>query len=817
MFNNSKNTNIMKKILLVLAAAAALLTVSCQKGLVEGGSSPDGTAKVSVDLSFPTIQTRAYSDGTTATQLQYAVYEKANGVLTQIGALTHSIAGGNAETINISKKVDFQLVTGRTYTFVFWAAAPSEVGVWTNPYKVSFNPDGAIMTADYTGAVANDERYDAFFASVEKQITGDVQMSVELTRPFAQINIGTSDFEAAQGLKAAPNVSSMTILGAYTSLNLITGAASGKTVENGIKFANGPIAGTGAVKAETFPVNGYDYLAMAYVLADNEKEVVEVQFGYKGDDVVETTRTVGSVPIQRNHRTNMFGQVLTSNASLNIIIVPEYEEPDHNYDQLLFAAAVGGTAVLEDDVTMNLEDIIFVKDAVIKLNGKSIIFEGDPTPVDASKIQRSQLVVRKDAHLTIEGPGTIETTGYGNSPIYVDGGSVTIKGGTFNAQAHPEAILIGSNGGTVTIEGGTFWCYYGGVNNEFALNCNDDAFKSGKAEFIVKGGTFYGFDPANSYADKKDDKNANWVAPGYKSVLVAENQTYEGDKSTGTKYTRNVYMVVPDNAVEIAAPASGETSRAISKAIADFKNSTETELTVLLSQPGEYSLKPTSNSQQLDWPSDKKLTFIGTGKDVVLTDGDWVSAAAGYEVEIRDLTLKVFENGSNHTSLGFPGAAKVTMTNVDVYGELDIKSGEVTITNCNFYYAGGATNTKPRWGIYFNGPATATIVGCTFDNSCKENPAVETQGVCVTGGWNDASATEVGDIEIRDCEFKVSRGAPQKALVHITSDFAKSCGTVTIANTTFEGYKKLWEEVDNDTSNKPTQKYKVCVDGVKVQ
>ena len=89
--------------------------------------------------------------------------------------------------------------------------------------------------------------------------------------------------------------------------------------------------------------------------------------------------------------------------------------------------------------------------------------------------------------------------------------------------------------------------------------------------------------------------------------------------------------------------------------------------------------------------------------------------------------------------------------------------------------------------------------------------------MCVTGGWNETSATAVGDIEIRDCEFKVSGGKPQKALVHITSDFAKSCGTVTIANTTFEGYEKLWEEVDNDTANNPTQKYKVFVDGEKVQ
>ena len=763
-----------------MLAAAALLSVSCQKAFNEGGVSPDGTATVSVSLSFPTIQTRAYSDGTTATKLQYAVYEGGSGsTLKKIAAYTKT-----DETINISKKVDFQLVTGRTYTFVFWAGAPSEENGWESPYAVNFEDGGATMEADYTSAVANDERYDAFFASVEKTITGDVQMSVELTRPFAQINVGTSDYDIAEAQNAAPDLSQVVVNSAYTKLNLVTGEA---TESASVTFGFNTIA-----TEEMFPIKGYEYLAMAYVLASTKDEADKtVSFSYKKeeDDNI-TIRTVGSVPVQRNHRTNMFGQVLTSTASVNVIIVPEYEEPDYNYDQLLFAAAVGGTAVLEDDVTLpEGEKITFTRDAVVDMNGKTV----------TGTVDGVFTAVGEDTNLTIKGNGTMNSTNK-DADILVwadNGATITIEDGTFNGQ-DDEMIYIGTGGGTIYIKGGTFKC----DDFKYTLNCFDAAARNETAKFVVTGGKFWEFDPSASAAEGTPLRN--WVPAGYKSVET----TIDGE---------TWYVVVPDNTVEIEAPTSGETSRAITDAIKDFKNSTETELTILLSQPGSYSLKSVSNSQQLDWPSDKKLTFIGTGKDVVLTDGDWVSAATGYEVEIRDLTLKVFENGSNHTSLGFPGAAKVTMTNVDVYGELDIKSGVVTITNCNFYYAGGAANTRPRWGIYFNGPATATIAGCTFDNSCKKNEGVETQGVCVTGGWNETSATAVGDIEIRDCEFKVSGGKPQKALVHITSDFAKSCGTVTIANTTFEGYEKLWEEVDNDTANNPTQKYKVFVDGEKVQ
>ncbi len=38
------------------------------------------------------------------------------------------------------------------------------------------------------------------------------------------------------------------------------------------------------------------------------------------------------------------------------------------------------------------------------------------------------------------------------------------------------------------------------------------------------GGTFIGFDPSNSSADKIDGKNANWVPDGY----VSTQTTYNG-------------------------------------------------------------------------------------------------------------------------------------------------------------------------------------------------------------------------------------------------------------------------------------------------
>ena len=90
--------------------AIAGLFASCQANLEP--VVVDEVATVSFEVETPQIATRAYSDGTTATVLQYAVYD-ANGEI--IDAFTKT-----AETINISKTVELQLTTGNTYSVLFW-------------------------------------------------------------------------------------------------------------------------------------------------------------------------------------------------------------------------------------------------------------------------------------------------------------------------------------------------------------------------------------------------------------------------------------------------------------------------------------------------------------------------------------------------------------------------------------------------------------------------------------------------------------------------------------------------------------------------
>ena len=132
------------------------------------------------------------------------------------------------------------------------------------------------------------------------------------------------------------------------------------------------------------------------------------------------------------------------------------------------------------------------------------------------------------------------------SLVSVRGGSLTITGnGNFFAKPDDLMAVDVQNGAHVIIENGHFKgnldAIYvtegiaeirGGVfeiqqlNDEegkeyaFMLNCLDANYHNGTAKIIVMGGTFVGYDPANSMSE---NPKANFVAPGYKSVETTWN------------------------------------------------------------------------------------------------------------------------------------------------------------------------------------------------------------------------------------------------------------------------------------------------------
>jgi hypothetical protein len=67
------------------------------------------------------------------------------------------------------------------------------------PYTVTFADEiaNAKMEVNYTGIKSNDETLDAFYAVKQFTVNGAQTETVELRRPFAQLNIGTNDYAKA--------------------------------------------------------------------------------------------------------------------------------------------------------------------------------------------------------------------------------------------------------------------------------------------------------------------------------------------------------------------------------------------------------------------------------------------------------------------------------------------------------------------------------------------------------------------------------------------------------------------------------------------
>ena len=231
----------MKKLFLVLAAAFAM--VACQTDINEVGVVAGGEVDVTFEVGTPT---RAYSDGKTATVLQYAVYEGADENATLLPSLT------GTKEIHGSTTVPFKLVTGNTYTVIFWAAAPNA------PYSVDWAT--GTMTVDYTNAVSNDETRDAFYKRHTFTVTGAQTETIELRRPFAQLNIGTNDYTASANAGYNPEYSAVTVKNIYKTLNFWTGAVD-NAVEVNFDYAK-------IAKKEVFPYDdtNYDYLAMNFLV-----------------------------------------------------------------------------------------------------------------------------------------------------------------------------------------------------------------------------------------------------------------------------------------------------------------------------------------------------------------------------------------------------------------------------------------------------------------------------------------------------------------------------------------------------------------------
>lgn len=185
------------------------------------------------------------------------------------------------------------------------------------------------------------------------------------------------------------------------------------------------------------------------------------------------------------------------------------------------------SALEGDDDIIKLTDDIVVEDVVVvtrevelDLNGKTLSNETafwDETTPGANKW--SVVSVRGEGDLTITGNGTIhalENDCYALDVMDVDA-RLVIENGTFIGNIS----TVYAYQGTVEIKGGEYSIQQLSQQSDhrYTLNCKDKYYADGTASFVVTGGVFHDFNPANNLAQLP---SANFVAEGYTTQLKAD-------------------------------------------------------------------------------------------------------------------------------------------------------------------------------------------------------------------------------------------------------------------------------------------------------
>ena len=283
-----------------------MLLLSCSDE-VKLATEGEGENLVSLTVQLPEeLGTRAFGKASKIKSLKYAVYPQGEQ---QPLAMFDGKAAETVEMTGLSKNVQLQLASGKKYDVIFWAAA-DEVGA-----QSKF--DETTQVATLAPTVCSNEADDAFFAKAEIDVNGNLQQTVKLYRPYAQLNIGTDDLAAAAA-SGYTVTKTQVATQAYSAINLASGSVVGNATDVTFSYADIPDA------SETFPAgSAYNYLSMNYVLVPDYKTIADVTLDYT-NGTTPMKRTFTSVPLQRNYRTNIYGSLLTNSVDFNVVIEPAF-------------------------------------------------------------------------------------------------------------------------------------------------------------------------------------------------------------------------------------------------------------------------------------------------------------------------------------------------------------------------------------------------------------------------------------------------------------------------------------------------------------
>ena len=473
---------------------------SCQQENLEPaakGNTVTYTVEAPVD-----VQTKAIGDGLNVNKVIYEVWHtSADGTTKLVGegkdpkavklyqnSEDMVLIGEPGNQVNRAV-ITLDLLADQHYTILFWAQVDG-TGVYNTKELTAVTYNN--LTAE--AYAANDERLAAFYA-VDFINDGIARNSkVTLTRPFAQVNLGTlnSKAEAKENDYKIDLKQSRMILDAVpTVFNTATDEVSGYQT---MTFAFHDVP---AVKAEdaTLTVNDtpYQYAGMNYVFAGaNISLTYDIKVSLNGSEEYATVNnTVPQVPVKRNYRTNIVGNLLTSKTEYEVVVDARFNEPAEDIvlvdtpaelQTAINAASATEEITLDGDVNLSelfeqltkstTEGVTFFtvpagKEITLNLNGYSI------TGVDQT--QKNFGLIQNNGKLTVKNTSTTVS-------------KMSLVAEHNNGWNRYSAVISNNPGAELTVEGNVVIEHLGGTDMSYGIDALTNG-TSGAVKTTIDGAT----------------------------------------------------------------------------------------------------------------------------------------------------------------------------------------------------------------------------------------------------------------------------------------------------------------------------------------
>ena len=507
---------------------------ACQK---DEGLVSDGATSQTITVTIPQgMQTRA-------TAADFGNGAKVDRCLLQIyRSGTTPAKYGEQQSATVQKGTDgkltatfnLRLVASQTYDFVFWADCS------TGDHYNTDDLTNITVKGDYAG---NNDEFDAFTgALLDYQVTGAFSENITLRRPFGQLNVKTLDMTAIPD----PDLKPTKVKVAFTAV---------PTSFDARKSEVGTTTAAAEYTADVLSADGD--LTVDYIWAPVE-EATLADFSMtflNGTTEISTNGDFKNIPIRRNYRTNVSGNLLTKQGTFNVTIDPEFYKPDINdYPELRAALANGGSVTLSEDVTIEAPLVVETgKTVEIDLNGKDIINTTSLPDTDPRYGNTTVFEVKGGSTLNIKGDGDIKAIGtkpnedgyrmavyaYGDAKVNIYGGNF-VNDQDYNDHNAQLDLIYADQQAVINIYGGTFESKSANNRGYWVLNLKDDS----GAAINVYGGTFINYDPSSSMTE---NPVKNFVAEGYTAIKTSDDPAPNG-----------TYTVV--KGTEVATPADLESA-----------------------------------------------------------------------------------------------------------------------------------------------------------------------------------------------------------------------------------------------------------------